>query len=434
MAPGSPTQPPARRRFAVELATAIGTLALLAVFEHVVLLHRGLILLVQVTWSDILVVAGIAVLLSCTELSFLSVTASSRRQVSAQTTVYQIAASQLAAWVVSIGASTTFLSQALITLLPSLLGFMASDGGSASYRSVESSPSSGLHPRLAAGIVGLTFLPSFAKFGLHHAMSASRATTAADIDVVISHYNEDLDLVRHTLDQLRSELPGRPKLNIMVYSKGPQTPAGEHLVELKREGLIDSIIEVPNLGREGETYLKHIVNHYSELAPQTLFLQPHIAWDWVALPRLRQIHPRDGFVSLGPYLNATGTPEGGFLDTNGQTFGRIPQIYASFTGELCPSSGFAITYAGQFLVSRQRIHRNPRWRYQSLLEYFDAPIEGDPKSWIWGPGEGWWNSEPSNPTLGHALERSWPSIFSCNRPELAWDCGEDAGPHCGCRD
>lgn len=429
----------ARRRLGVETVVAVVTVLVLIVCETTLLLGRGFRLLLDLTTGDILSVTVIAILLTFTGLSFLSLSVSSP-----QTTVTHVAASQLAAWIISLGTSATYLSQALVTLLPTLLGLAGSttsSEGGAPYKpiveqgSIAMTASSGWNPRLTAGLVALTFIPSLVQVGLRHIATSSFGFLGpADFDVVISHYNEDLDLVRHTLDQVRSELPGRPRLNFMIYSKGPETPAGQRLHELKREGLVDSIIEVPNWGREGETYLKHIVNHYSTLAPQTLFLQPHIAWDWVALPRLRSIHPRDGFVSLGPYLNATCFPDGNEVDTNGMRFGRLPQIYASFTGDLCPATGFAITYAGQFLVSRQRIHRNPRWRYQSLLEYFDAPTEGSPKSWIWGPGEGWWDSTPSNPTFGHALERSWPSIFSCSRPELAWDCGEDAGPHCGCRD
>jgi uncharacterized membrane protein len=39
--------------------------------------------------------------------------------------------------------------------------------------------------------------------------------------------------------------------------------------------------------------------------------------------------------------------------------------------------------------------------YQQLLDFFDVPKGQDaPKGWIWD--EGWWNNEPSNPTLGKA--------------------------------
>ena len=90
------------------------------------------------------------------------------------------------------------------------------------------------------------------------------------------------------------------------------------------------------------------------------------------------------------------------------------------------------TWAGQFAVSRERILRNPLEKYQDLSDLFHAPADHP----IWT--EGWANNEPSNPTLGHALERTWPIIFDCDRPELATLCGDgvpkSGGKGCQCYD
>lgn len=40
----------------------------------------------------------------------------------------------------------------------------------------------------------------------------------------------------------------------------------------------------------------------SVLADHTFFLQPHLAWNWIAKARLEEIAPETGFVHLGPYI------------------------------------------------------------------------------------------------------------------------------------
>lgn len=52
------------------------------------------------------------------------------------------------------------------------------------------------------------------------------------------------------------------------------------------------------------------------------------------------------------------------------------------------------TWAGQFVVSRERILQNPLSAYVHMWEIFNAP----PGHWIWD--EGWGNNEPTNPTFG----------------------------------
>ena len=72
-------------------------------------------------------------------------------------------------------------------------------------------------------------------------------------EIVIAHYNEDLSWLK---DELKSAT---------IYSKGgdknsPSVPC--HVL--------------PNIGREGHTYLHHIVANYDTLADVTIFLQGHI--------------------------------------------------------------------------------------------------------------------------------------------------------------
>lgn len=41
---------------------------------------------------------------------------------------------------------------------------------------------------------------------------------------------------------------------------------------------------------------------------------------------------------------------------------------------------------------------------------------------MWGPND---SGTPSNPAVGHSLERAWPFIFGCNVPEIAESCPDE---------
>merc|ERR1719382_1232101 len=79
----------------------------------------------------------------------------------------------------------------------------------------------------------------------------ARAEVAPSVDVVVAHYNEDLTW----LDQYRS-----PDVRFRVYSKGGAAQQG--VSEL-----------LPNVGRESQSYLHHIIKNYDRLAPWTVFTQ-----------------------------------------------------------------------------------------------------------------------------------------------------------------
>ena len=69
-------------------------------------------------------------------------------------------------------------------------------------------------------------------------------------DIVIAHYNENLDWV--------SELDSTYINKIWVYSKS--STANDH-------------IPLPNIGRESHTYLHHIVSQYPNFPENIIFLQ-----------------------------------------------------------------------------------------------------------------------------------------------------------------
>ena len=69
-----------------------------------------------------------------------------------------------------------------------------------------------------------------------------------DIKLVIARYNEKIDWIKSP--------------NHVIYNKGNQLNDPTKIV-----------IEMPNVGREGHTYLTHIVKNYNNLSDYTVFLQ-----------------------------------------------------------------------------------------------------------------------------------------------------------------
>ena len=74
------------------------------------------------------------------------------------------------------------------------------------------------------------------------------------VDLVISYYNEDVAQVRRDLEELRtSPYVAARQHRLVLYNKGP------HPADFLREKLAlaptDEVVPLPNLGREGATYL-----------------------------------------------------------------------------------------------------------------------------------------------------------------------------------
>jgi len=257
-------------------------------------------------------------------------------------------------------------------------------------------------------------------------------------DIVLAHYSEPLDELRQQI-QILKNVPAIASLapRAIVYTKGLTPDSTYEQQETLRQELDADILRIlPNVGREGDTYLAHIVEHHDELARHTLFAQAHMELLERATKRLQNhFTDRLAAMSLGPY--DTCSCDACFVyPTNPDPvhgFKRVPQLYSIFNECLCPPEGLLLTFKGQFVVSRQRITRNSREKFiwlRSILTNMthfvhDDPVEGNNMS---GPG---FDNKIESPLFGHTLERSWMFIFGCNDLTLLRTCGDE---RCGCYD
>lgn len=81
-------------------------------------------------------------------------------------------------------------------------------------------------------------------------------------------YNEDLVSVKHMINEIKSTKllqdlnTESHKPQTIIYTKNPTA----NLATLKEATGVDVVERLENVGREGGTYLKHIVNKWDSLA------------------------------------------------------------------------------------------------------------------------------------------------------------------------
>ncbi|GAA5844314.1 hypothetical protein JCM9279_001765 [Rhodotorula babjevae] len=339
-------------------------------------------------------------------------------------------------------------------LLPRILGGASVDlepGHGAPYDPLASSPLTKLpssRPRPPPQRA-LALLPALLSLLYTSFLALAPSPT---LDIVIAHHSLPPSALAHHIAAVReAPLARLSRVRVYVYEKGDWSDEAlwGGLSGALRTGR-DEVVRLPNVGREGGTYLEHIVAHYNAsvpsssasassaaswlpglglglgaraLADTTLFLQEHLAWDWVAAPRLRRtLSTRTAFVSLGPYqTNLCG------LDSEVHTqMGGIRDIFEMVKGRSCAEGNeedrVLSTWAGQFAASRRTLLKNELDVYERLVRMVEAP-DDDPIHKQYNPSG---PSTSSNPAFGHALERSWPLLLHCDDKRIAETCKDVA--------
>lgn len=172
--------------------------------------------------------------------------------------------------------------------------------------------------------------------------------------IVIARYNEDVEWCK--------EFP-----NVIIYNKGD---------ELKN---YHNEILLPNVGREGHTYYKHICDNYDNLADYTIFLQgrpfdhsPNIISNLNKCINSSNLNINFEFLSetileckLSGCKFHNGLP---LVDT-----------YEKIFGERKDEMEFKFGAGAQFIVSKKSVLQKPKIFYNKIVELLGNdinPIEG----------------------------------------------------------
>jgi hypothetical protein len=235
----------------------------------------------------------------------------------------------------------------------------------------------------------------------------------ASLEVVLSMYKEPVRDVWDFIAGLKSA-PQTSNASVIIYSKDEEADAGN----LKLRTGADEVIMLPNIGREGETYLHHINTRWDTLAKHTIFLQADIQLSRAFYARLQNYFNPDhtGFLNLG-------SADVCDCDTCGDQFfwydnvGLFPQYhYEIYNTTEC--TNVLINYKGSFLVSAARIRGIKKDIYNELWQAFT-----DKESWAHQPDFMQGRPDSMNaPDFGYTIERMWSLLFQCSDMDVAWRC------------
>jgi len=226
-------------------------------------------------------------------------------------------------------------------------------------------------------------------------------------DIVVSMYDENPSSVKRMLETIqKTKHISTLSPNIIIYTKNRDAD----LNELRKATGATSVILLDNLGREGATYLHHMVHNWDSLAEQTMFIQAHAHNMRELIPRINSyLVPSTGMLSLG--FTGVLCDCDSCEDRHGwkDSFNLIPSLYSKIYGQACePETPIVLSYKGQFVASARRIRGINRLVYEDLLQAITSK-------------DGWSHDKikkgaidtPDNPFFGFTLERVWSLLMQC---------------------
>ncbi|KAF3941841.1 hypothetical protein ABW19_dt0201220 [Dactylella cylindrospora] len=225
------------------------------------------------------------------------------------------------------------------------------------------------------------------------------------MDIVISYYKEDLEGVKNFIASIKG-IPHIQNLapNVIIYTKNNMSD----MDDIKRVTRADKVRMLPNKGREGGTYLQHIIDQWGDLANHTLFVQAEPHGPNRVVARLRGYFDPSvtGMLDLG-YRELRSCNCLDCRDEYGWTdqVGFIPDLMTEAHHLRCDEdTKVSLTYKGQFIVSAKRIRALRKELYESIQE----KLIGDNRIEIGG------NQDRADaPFFGYTIERSWNILFQC---------------------
>ena len=153
------------------------------------------------------------------------------------------------------------------------------------------------------------------------------------VDIIFNYCSEPVEKVTEFLDRLRSVSVFKDyKLHVTAYIKcDPPVPDDQFVTQTR----VDAAIRLENRAREASTYLRHIIKHYNQLPPWTIFMQalPHHP-DLFLLLLEKQFNSRLGMMSL-EWLYSCEC--GHDCDGTGD-FTQVRDIHALVKGKICLES------------------------------------------------------------------------------------------------
>ncbi|PQE32689.1 hypothetical protein CJF32_00008291 [Rutstroemia sp. NJR-2017a WRK4] len=229
----------------------------------------------------------------------------------------------------------------------------------------------------------------------------------SSFDIVISAYAESPSSIAHMISSIKStSYLSTLQPRVIIYTKNPATD----LSYLQNTTGADIVQLLPNLGREGATFLHHIVNSWDNLAEKTMFIQAHAHNMRELIPRIDSyLVPNTGMLSLSFSGETCSCMNCGDHFGWSDTWSVVPSLYESVYQQPCEEdTEVLLSYKGQFVASARRIRGVQKSVYEGLLETITSE-----SGWS---HDGRFVSEsdsPDNPDFGFVVERVWSLLMQC---------------------
>ncbi len=178
---------------------------------------------------------------------------------------------------------------------------------------------------------------------LNNTFYPTRLSSRNKFDVVLSYYAEDISYVGRFIQYLRNvSTLQNLQVRFIVYNKNSKTN-NSYLREILK---VDIVHPLPNVGREGGTYLYHIITNYHSLANHTIFCQAGVEGitntsltDWLSNRLEKQFNSSVGYMPLVDNKWITTFDCG---EKPGDYFPRLAELWGILEQTICPPYGQAV--------------------------------------------------------------------------------------------
>jgi hypothetical protein len=236
------------------------------------------------------------------------------------------------------------------------------------------------------------------------------------VDIVMSIYREPPSHITDTFSLL-SSIPsiGTKSPRLILYTKDPTA----NLTLLQQQTNATKIIQLPNVGREGHTYLHHMISSWDDLAAQTFFLQASIHNSREFRARVQDYYtPQTGMLSLGFSGQSCECNDCGDRFGWQDHSGIVEETWQEVFNQTCGEQRVLLSYKGQFVASAGRVRANEKAMYERLRDALQEPDS-------WAHGQEYLQGRPDSlnaPYFGYTLERLWSMIMQCSDERIAALC------------
>jgi hypothetical protein len=233
------------------------------------------------------------------------------------------------------------------------------------------------------------------------------------LEIVVSMYKEKTDDVATLISKLQ-DMPQISDAHVTIYLKDGE--ADEE--QVKQETNANEVIKLPNVGREAETYLNHILNRWDNLAERTVFLQADVHNPREFYPFVERYfsHNQTGFLNLGWAGNICNSADCGDKFGWHDETAFVPYLQNRI--DTSPSENVLLSYKGQFVVTAARIRGIEKPIYNDLWQLLvNETSWTHQQTYLRGRKD-----SMSQPYFGYTMERIWNVLFQCSDMDVAWKC------------